>query len=87
MPDFPPGRIPWAEFNPSVNAAMRALMLQRDRVDADLRLMLQHEAADGTPLDPLRDYEDDYQFLCAQLNTCNRALYTICAQYLDPATG
>jgi hypothetical protein len=84
LPDFPSGRIPSAEFNPTVNVAMRALTVQRDQIDAALHRMVYDEAEDGTPvLDPNRDYEDEYHHLSAQLNAHNRALYTIYAQYLD----
>jgi hypothetical protein len=57
MPDFPGARIPAATFNPSVHAAMTDLVQQRDRCDYDLHLMVHDEAADGTPLDPQRNYE------------------------------
>jgi hypothetical protein len=84
LPDFPSGRIPSAEFNPTVNAAMHALTVQRDHFDAALLRMVNDEAEDGTPvLDPNRDYEDEYHHLSAQHNAHNRALYTIYAQYLD----
>jgi hypothetical protein len=84
MPEFPSSRIPNAKFNPSVTAAMAALVVQRDQLDAELHRMVHNEAEDGTPtLDPNRDYEDDYRRLSAQLNDCNRSLYTIYAQYLD----
>ncbi len=83
MPDFPATRIPSAEFNPTVNAAMHDLTAQRDRWDADLHLMVHNKAADGPPLDPNRDYETEYQLASAQLNECDRSLYTIYADYLD----
>jgi hypothetical protein len=83
MTDFPVTRISSAEFNPTVNAAMHDLTAQRDRWDAGLHLMVHNEAADGFPLDPNRDYESEYQHASAQLNECNRSLYTIYADYLD----
>ncbi len=80
MPDFPAARIPSVGFNSTVRAAMQDLVAQRDRWDNDLHLMVHDEAADGSPLEPNRDCEQEYQHASAQLNTCNRSLYTIYAQ-------
>ncbi len=33
--------------------------------------------ADGTPLDPKRNYEPEYETCSERLNECNRQLYTI----------
>ena len=83
MPDFPAARIPAAAFNSSVHAAMTDLVQRRDRCDHDLHLMVHDEAADGTPLDPQRNYEPEYEMASERLNGCNRQLYTIYARYLD----
>ena len=83
MPDFPAARIPAAAFNESVHAEMTNLVQQRDRGDQDLHLMVHDEAADGTPLDPQRDYEPEYEMASERLNRCNRRLYAIYARYLD----
>ena len=83
MPDFPKARIPAATFNPSVHAAMTDLVQQRDRCDDALHRMVHDEAADGTPLDPKRNYEPEYETCSERLNECNRQLYTIYSRYLD----
>jgi hypothetical protein len=70
-------------FNPSVHLAMVDLVAQRNKTEADLSDMLLDKAADGTPLDPNRDYEQAYQRLSSHVNDLNRALYVIYAQYLD----
>ena len=83
MPDFPVARIPSPMFNPSVHLAMVGLVAQRNKAEADLSDMVLDKAADGTLLDPNRDYEPAYQRLSAHINDLNRALYAIYAQYLD----
>ena len=54
-----------------------------NRWDQDLHNMVHDEAASGSPLDPNRDYENEYQHATARLSACNRALYSIYANYLD----
>ena len=83
MPDFPAARIPSPMFNPSVHLAMVGLVAQRNKTEADLSDMVLDKAADGTLLDPNRDYEPAYQRLSSHINDLNRALYVIYAQYLD----
>jgi len=60
MPEFPAARIPSPMFNPSVHLAMVDLVAQRNKTEADLSDMLLDKAADGTLLDPNRDYEQAY---------------------------
>ena len=62
---------------------MTSMVARRDRIDADLHNMVRDEAADGSPLDPHRDYEAEYQSLSAQQNDCDRALFATYAQFLD----
>jgi hypothetical protein len=84
MPNFPGARIPaTATFNPSVHAAMTDLVQRRDRCEHELHLMVHDEAADGTPLDPQRNYEPEYERFSERIIECNRQLYTIYARYLD----
>jgi hypothetical protein len=80
MPDFPAARIPPPMFNPSVHLAMVELVAQRNKTEADLSDMVLDKAADGTLLDPNRDYEPAYQRLSSHINDFNRALYVIYAQ-------
>ena len=83
MPDFPVARIPSPMFNPSVHLAMVGLVAQRNKAEADLSDMVLDKAADGTLLDPNRDYEPAYQRLSSHIKDLNRALYVIYAQFLD----
>jgi hypothetical protein len=83
MPDFPAAKIPSPTFNPSVHLAMINFVARRDRIEAELPNMSQNQAVDGSPQEPSRSYENDYQRCSARVNDCNRALFTTYAQYLD----
>jgi hypothetical protein len=56
--------------------------MKRNRTEAGLENMLKDEAADGTPLDPHRDYEPEYQRLSALVDRTNRSMLRIYAEYL-----
>ncbi len=62
-------------------------MALRDRIEADIHDMLDDRAADGTSLDPHRDYEAAYHALSARHNESNRRMWNIYASMPDrPAT-
>ena len=88
IPVFSAGRIPSAEFNPSVNAAMRSRMAERDAVEGALNRMALNEEVDGARCDPPRDYDEAaYQRLRTQLDTHDRSLWETYARYLDWPSG
>ena len=49
----------------------------------DLEDMLSDRAADGSPLDPGRDYQDEYHRLSLKYDDLNNAMYTVYATFLD----
>ena len=88
IPAFSTNRIPSAEFNPSVHAAMRSRMAERDEVEDALDRMALNEEVDGARCDPPRDYDEAaYQRLRTQLDTHDRFLWATYARYLDWPSG
>ena len=45
--------------------------------------MMEDRAADGTPLDPKRDFEDEYQRLNQSYDDLNRTMFKRYIQFLD----
>jgi hypothetical protein len=83
LPDFKEHRIPSIQRNPQVHQELTALLRQRNSVEQDLMNMLDDRAADGTPLNPKRDFEKDYERLNQQYDDLNRAMYECYLRYLD----
>jgi hypothetical protein len=81
--DFNPARIPLRETSPEIHDRMYDLHFQRVAVEEDLTHMLLDQTPDGTPIDPKLFNETQNQHLDTLVNTINRAMYTIYAQFLD----
>jgi hypothetical protein len=83
LPDFKEHRIPTIQRNPQVHQELTALLQQRNSVEQDLMNMLDDRAADGTPLNPKRDFEKDYERLNQQYDDLNRAMFECYLRFLD----
>ncbi len=83
LPDFKDDRIPSERRDPQAHQELHELLLQRIQTEKELPDMLDDRAADGTPLDPKRDFEDDYQRLNQLYDDLNRSMYTRYIQFLD----
>jgi hypothetical protein len=85
LPEFPDNQIPTLSKHPKVYDQMREFLTQRVQTTTDLLVddMLSDRAADGSPLDPNRDYDDEFDRLCQQYTTLNKAMYTVYATFLD----
>jgi hypothetical protein len=80
-PDFPGSCIA------SADDGLHALLSERNRVEGDLMDMTHDRAADGTPLSPNRDYEEQLQLANDRYNQLNRAMYTSFANSLQAAAN
>ena len=65
-----------------VYGQLNDLLQQRIRTEQDLLDMLSDRAADGSPLDPYRDFEQDYKRLDQLYTDLNREMVTVYAQFL-----
>ncbi len=87
LPDFKVQHIPIPNQDPVTYRRLHELLLQRNRTEFSLNNMLDDKAADGTPLDPYRNFEDDYEILSQLHDDVNRAMFRIYINYLEPAAG
>lgn len=62
---------------------LREFLTARVRTEVALEDMLSDRASDGSPLDPNRDYEDDFNRLSQQYEDLNIAMFTTYAIFLD----
>jgi hypothetical protein len=83
LPDFKEHRVPSIQRNPQVHHELTELMQQRESVERDLTDMLEDRAADGTPLDPTRNFDKDYERLNQLYDDLNRKMFTCYLHYLD----
>ncbi len=83
LPDFKEHRIPSIQRNPQVHHELVALMQQRAGVERDLMDMLEDRAADGTPLDPTRNFDKEYERLNQLYDDLNRAMFNCYLVYID----
>jgi hypothetical protein len=60
VPDFQAARIPSLQRDATTHLALQALLTQRVQTETGLNAMYSDEDPDGTPLDPERDLEGDY---------------------------
>ena len=75
VPDFRVQDIPPRETNASLHDRLTELMAQRDATENDIMDMLEDRNADGTPLNPKRDYERAYHAASARHNQRNRDMW------------
>ena len=75
VPDFLQMHIPTRQHNARLHDTLTNLMTQRTEVEKELMDMLSDIAADGTPLDPQRDFEDAYHSASARHNQRNRDMW------------
>jgi len=83
LPDFPAEHIPTLAEHVEVHEQLRELLTARVRTEVALEDMLSDRASDGSPLDPNRDYEDDFNRLSQQFEDLNIAMFTTYAIFLD----
>ena len=69
--EFPAIQIPTLSQHPKVYDQMREFLTQRVQTTTDLDDMLSNRAADRSPLDPNRDYDDEFDRLSQQYATLN----------------
>lgn len=81
--EFPETQISRLQAHPMVYEQLNDLLQQRIRTEQDLLDMLSDRAADGSPLDPYRDFEQDYKRLDQLYTDLNRAMFTVYAQFLS----
>jgi hypothetical protein len=92
LPDFPAEHIPTLAEHFEVHEQLRELLTARVRTEVALEDMLSDRASDGSPLDPNRDYEDDFNRLSQQyedLNCYSAAAATAvlaCIQHADSSS-
>ncbi len=75
LPDFKDHRIPSIRRDPQAHQELHGLIQQRIQTEKELTDMMEDRAADGTPLDPKRDFEDDYQRLNQRYDDLNRTMF------------
>ena len=75
VPDFRDQDIPPREDNASLHDRLTELMAQRNATENDIMDMLNDRRADGTPLNPKRDYEQAYHAASARHNQHNRDMW------------
>jgi hypothetical protein len=77
VPDFLQMHIPTRQHNSRLHDTLTNLMTQRTEIEKELMDMLSDIAADGTPLDPQRDIEDEdaYHAASARHNQRNRDMW------------
>jgi hypothetical protein len=80
--EFKAQLIPSLARAPEFHRRLNELLMKRNRVEAGLENLLTDQAADGTPLDPTRDSEPEYQRLSALVNRTNISMLRIYAEYL-----
>jgi hypothetical protein len=85
LPDFKAQHIPAPNQDPVAYHRLHELLLQRDRTEFSLNNMLDDKAADGTALDPYRDFEDEYEHMSQLYDDSNRDMFRIYLNYLEPA--
>jgi len=83
LPDFPAEHIPTLAEHFEVHEQLRELLTARVRTEVALEDMLSDRASDGSPLDPNRDYADDFNRLSQQFEDLNIAMFTTYAIFLD----
>jgi hypothetical protein len=83
LPEFPAHQILPLAQHYEVNEQLREFLTQRVQTEGDLEDMLSDRAADRLPLDPNRDYENEYRRLSQQYDDLNKAIYTVYATFLD----
>ena len=74
LPDFPAEHIPTLAEHFEVHEQLRELLTARVRTEVALEDMLSDRASDGSPLDPNRDYADDFNRLSQQYEDASRHL-------------
>jgi hypothetical protein len=80
--EFPATQIPRLQPHPKVYQQLNDLLTQRIRTEQDLLDMLSDRAAYGSPLDPNRNFEQDYKRLDQLYTDLNRAMLTVYAQFI-----
>jgi hypothetical protein len=80
--DFKPHLIPSLAIAPETHHRLMDLLTHRNRIESDLENLHDDIAADGTPLDPTRDIEPEYERLSTICNNLNREMLTEYAQFL-----
>jgi hypothetical protein len=83
LPDFKDHRIPSIGRDPQAHNELHWLLLQRMSTERELTDMMEDRAADGTPLDPKRDFEDEYHTLNQRYDDLNRTMFKRYIQFLD----
>ena len=83
MPAFPGHQIPPLAKHTHVHDQLREFLRLRVNIEVELKMMLSDRATDGSPLDPDRDYQDEYHRLDQQYEDLNNAMYTVYAIFLD----
>jgi hypothetical protein len=80
--EFPATQISRLQAHPKVYEQLNDLLQIRIRTEQDLLDMLNDRAADGAPLDPYRDFEQDYKRLDQLYTDLNRAMVTVYTQFI-----
>ena len=80
--DFPATQLPRLKAHHKVYEQLHDLLTLRISTEKELMDMLQDKAADGSPLDPHRDYEKDYKRLDDLYTDINRAMLTVYTDFL-----
>jgi hypothetical protein len=80
--DFKAHLIPSLEQAPEFHRRLNELMARQNRVETSLEHLLDDRLADGTPLEPTRDSEPEYQRMSSLVERLNRSMLTIYAEYL-----
>ena len=80
--DFPATQVERLKAYHTVYERMHDLLTQRIRTEDDLMDMLHDRAADGSPLDPHRDFEKDYKRLDQLYTDINLAMFTVYTEFL-----
>jgi hypothetical protein len=83
MPEFQGDLIPPLVKHTHVHDQLREFLRLRVNTEMELKDMLSDRATDGSPLDPHRDYQDEYHRLNQQCDDINNAMYTVYATFLD----
>jgi hypothetical protein len=77
LPEFPADQIPPLAQHYEVHEQLHEFRTQRVQAEGNLEDMLSDRAADGLPLDPNRDYKDEYRRLSQRYDDRNKAMYTV----------
>ena len=83
--DFNRHYVPTTAPCPRTFAKLTALLAHQDRIEQDLENLHTDVAADGTPLDPKRDIEPEYEILSEKVTNLNRALFIEYVVFLSPS--